>query len=232
MKSSKMIILLLCLLLGSGNLCQAAVQTDRFEGEWPTLVSTAELCPLARLYIDIPEDYWAKKPIEDLTKLRIMEGFRDFTFRPERVITRAELAVLIVRAKEMQLEPIEEEMFWDIRTTSWVAPYIAAVVKEEYMVGYPDGAFRPRQRVSRAEAAITLARAFDLFAEKCEGTVFSDIPREHWACEAIDAAEKMGLLEYLRDDKFEPAAGLTRAEAAEIFSRIPIVKNKIAKLCP
>jgi hypothetical protein len=146
--------------------------------------------------------------------------------------TFAELAVLIVRAKGMKLQRVGEDMFWDIRSTSWVAPYIAAVVNNKYMIGYPDGAFRPKQMVSRAEAAVTLARAFDLFQDKCEDNIFPDIPRQHWACEAIDGADKAGLLKYLANKDFEPALGLTRAEAAEIISRIPAVRKRIDKaLC-
>jgi hypothetical protein len=222
--------IIICILLVLGNLSRSGSETGAFEGEWPTVALTGEVCPVPGMYIDIPEDYWAKEPIENLTKVRIMEGFRDFTFRPERILTRAELAVLIVRADEMKLEPMEEGMFWDVRSNSWPAPYIAAVVREGYMIGYPDRAFRPQQIVTRAEAAITLARAFDLFEEKCETGVFPDIPKDHWACDAIDACKNAGLLEYLGNKNFEPTAGLTRAEASEIFSRIPIVRKKIEEI--
>jgi hypothetical protein len=209
-----------------------ADEADLFEGKWPNFVPTEETCPVPNMYNDVSADYWAKEPIENLGKLRIMEGFRDFSFRPERIVTRAELAVLIVRAKKLELKPTTDEMFKDVRWTAWVAPYIAAVVSREYMIGYPDGTFRPRQYVSRAEAAVTLSRAFHLFQEKCDGSVFPDIPRQHWACEAIDGADKAGLLKYLEGRDFEPAVGLTRAEAAEIISNIPEVKKRIAEeLC-
>jgi hypothetical protein len=95
------------------------------------------------------------------------------------------------------------------------------------MIGYPDGAFRPGQMVSRAEAVATLARAFGLLQPVCVGSGFPDIPRQHWACEAIDGADKAGLLKYLENKDFEPAVGLTRAEAAEIISRIPQVRQRI-----
>lgn len=215
-----MTVALICILALLGSVSQALEGKD----SWP------EQCPVPGRYTDIPDGFWAKKAIADLTDLKIMDGFQDCTFRPNRIVSRAEMAALLVRAKGLKLEPAKEEMFEDVSSMSWSAPYVATVVKQGYMIGYPDRTFRPKGIVTRAEAAITIARAFGLKIEQCETSVFPDVPGNHWACDAIGACEKAGLLDYLGKKSFDPEGGLPRVEAAEIFSRIPVIKQKIEEL--
>lgn len=50
---------------------------------------------------DVPEEHWAYEAIEDLAKKGIINGYKDGTFKPEQPITRAEMATIISRLKEM-----------------------------------------------------------------------------------------------------------------------------------
>jgi hypothetical protein len=47
---------------------------------------------------DVPQNHWAYQAIRDLVRLRILEGFPDGTFQPNRQVTRAEFAQAIARA--------------------------------------------------------------------------------------------------------------------------------------
>jgi hypothetical protein len=181
-------------------------------------------------YADLPEGYWARKPIEYLATLGIMGGYPDKTFRPDKALTRAELAVTLVKAKELKTEP-GAVGFDDVRTTDWFAPYIKAAVDRKYMQGYPDNSFRPGQQVTRAEAALIFARFSGLYIKpQVMLKVYPDVEKKHWASPAIAAAKQAGFLEYLGVEEFGPTQFLTRAEAAEILSKTPTVKEKIKAL--
>jgi hypothetical protein len=181
-----------------------------------------------KTFQDVPEDYWARRPIEYLATLQIFGGFPDGTFKPESPINRAELAVLLVNAKELPLVRPTSPMFVDVPSGHWAEKHIAAAVERGYISGYPSGKFNPYKEVSRAEGIVILAKFAGLIVpSKVYERPFPDIPKGHWAAEEIYAAKEAGMLEYLGGKNFEPEKKLTRAEVAEIISKTRFGKEKI-----
>jgi hypothetical protein len=197
------------------------------------VIPLAEVAPKPELktFIDVPADYWARKPIEYLATLGIMGGYPDQTFRPDRSLTRAELAALLVKTKEFEVKKVTKKPFKDVGSADWSAPYVQVAVERKYVSGYPDGTFQPNQRISRAEAAVVFAKFSGLYVKpKLSEDVYPDIKKSHWAAPAIAADKEAGLFEYLSTAKFGANEFLTRAEAAEILSKVPFVKDKIKEL--
>jgi hypothetical protein len=193
----------------------------------PEIVPKPEL----KTFVDLPDGYWAKKPVEYLATLGIMGGYPDKTFRPERALTRSELAVILVKAKGLKTLRKGKTIFTDVRTQDWFTPYVNTAVSREYLKGYPDGSFRPNQRVTRAEAALIFARFSGLYVKsKVQKKVYPDVKKKHWASPAIAASKQAGFFEYLGEEKFGAAEFLTRAEAAEILSKTQPVRKKIKEL--
>ena len=187
--------------------------------------------PNLKTYKDLADDYWAKKPIEYLASLGIMGGYPDQTFRPDKELTRSELAVLLVKAKNFKINPVAEIEFSDVRPRDWFAPYVAIAVDRQYMNGYPDETFRPNQIVSRAEAALIFARYAGLYMKpKMSQSVYPDVDTKHWASSAVAAGKEAGFYEYISSGDFGLDKSLTRAEAAEILAKTPFVKEKIKEL--
>ncbi|MEA3492800.1 MAG: S-layer homology domain-containing protein [Candidatus Margulisiibacteriota bacterium] len=198
-----------------------------------TTVPVPEVVPKPELktFEDLPDGYWAKKPIEYLATLGIMGGYPDDTFRPDRQLTRGELAVILVKAKGFVVKGTSKTSFSDIRQRSWTAPYIEVAVQRGYMKGYPDDTFKPNGRVSRAETAVIFARFAGLYVKpKVGSSGFPDVKKRHWASPSLAATRSAGFFEYLSGKNFEPKAYLTRAEAAEILSKTSLVKKEIKKL--
>ena len=50
------------------------------------------------------EGFWAKAPIENNATVGLVQGYPDGTFRPDRTLTRAELATLMVRTKDLVID--------------------------------------------------------------------------------------------------------------------------------
>jgi hypothetical protein len=187
--------------------------------------------PALKVFSDVPENYWAYKPIQYLSTLGFMEGNADGTFKPTKEITRGELAVLLVKAKGFEVPQEIKHKFKDVSLQSAEAPYISLAVDRKYINGFPDGTFRPAKRITRAETAITLARFSGLYLKtKLEQKPYDDISVKHWAAPAIAATKENGLFAYLAGKSFGPGLYLTRAEAAEMISKTPFAKQQIEKL--
>jgi len=193
----------------------------------PEVVAKPEL----KAFPDVPEGYWAKKPIEYLSTLGMMEGYADGEFKPTKEITRGELAVLLVKAKGFTVGKEIKVKFKDVPLQSNEAPYISMAVERKYIKGFPDGTFKPDKRVTRAEAATALSRFSGLYQKpKVNSPPYPDLPAKHWAAPAVAATKETGLFEYLGGKGFGPKLYLTRAEAAEIISKTPFAKKQIEGL--
>ena len=111
-------------------------------------------------------------------------------------------------------------------TGHWAADTIRALVYRGILSGYPDGTFRPEQRINRAECAAVMVRALGLgTGDPAVLAGFSDeaaIPG--WARGVVAAASEAGILSgYPEPDggrTFRPERPLTRVELAAILSRV------------
>ena len=86
-----------------------------------------------------------------------------------------------------------------------------------YVQGYPDGSFRPRANITRAEFAAMAVRFFDV--EYDGPDMFSDTTG-HWASDLINKAASAGIILGFKDGTFRPDQDITRAEAIAIFNRV------------
>lgn len=187
-------------------------------------------------FTDVPETHWARESIENLGTAGIVTGFPDGTFRPEKTLTRGELATVLVRIKDIPFTVNSKDSFTDVSKEHWVAKYVEAAKNAGLVIGYPDGSFRPYAKISREEGVTVMARLEELeemaeeLKEDADESQFIDIGNS-WAAGYIMAANEVGLLEYLGDAaKFMPKSVFTRAEAAEILSKTTLGIEKIKSM--
>jgi len=180
---------------------------------------------------DVESTYWARMVVEEIATLGIVTGYPDKTFRPDGPITRAEITTLLVRALGKDIPEAAAAVFSDLPSSHWAAKYVREGVKRKYVLGYPDGTFKPSNRINKAEGVVLLARFGELEEpEKVIEAPFPDLPGRHWAAPLVTAAKKAGFLKYLEGRSFEPRKDLTRAEAVEILSKTKFAKGKIQEL--
>ena len=101
---------------------------------------------------------WYAAAVNALAASGLLTGYSDGSFRPNKPITRAELAAIL--AKLRGETPEELAPFYDIRT-HWAREGISLAYAKGWVSGYPDGSFRPNNRVTRAEAAVMLTKFLD-----------------------------------------------------------------------
>ncbi|MFH1710109.1 MAG: S-layer homology domain-containing protein [bacterium] len=181
-------------------------------------------------FSDVPNGFWAKSPVEFMTTLGVMDGYFDGKFRPDAPVSRAELAAMIVKLKELDVNEATSDPYPDVSKDYWAAKYVKAVSYLHLMRNYPDGTFKPEKKITRVEGIVALSR----FTEAKEPATLSkdpfiDVSQKHWAAKNIAAAQNYGLLDYLIGKKFDPNKELTRAEVAELLSKTGIGKDRIRK---
>ena len=89
---------------------------------------------------------------------------------------------------------------------------------DQYLFGYPDGTFGPGLNMTRAEAAQMF---YNLLVDQdvTAKPVFDDVPEEAWYAEPVNVMAKLGIVEGVGDDKFEPNREITRAEFTAMAMR-------------
>lgn len=107
--------------------------------------------------------------------------------------------------------------FKDVPDHHWAAEQIYYFAKKGVINGFNDGAFRPNQKITRAEAAIMLARGLKLDTKNITKVDYKDISPSHFAYKEIAAITNKGIMKG-NHGKFNPNAPLTRAEMAIILT--------------
>lgn len=144
-------------------------------------------------YTDVSRGDWYNTAVSTLSRLGILGGYEDGTFRPNSGITRAEFAKIAVNFFEY--EGIEaENVFTDVAHGSWYEDFVAAAAEIGLIEGYEDGSFRPESGITRAEACTiinrTLGRAPDKghLLPESEMLTWPDNPESAWYYAQIQEA--------------------------------------------
>ena len=116
---------------------------------------------------DVDASAWYAPSIDQLMRLRIMRSYSDGTFRPHQLVTRAEMATLLVRAFTGidRVAPASgQASFVDVDPRSEHAAAIEGLRADGVTVGCSSDPPRycPDKPVTRAQLALFLARALRL----------------------------------------------------------------------
>ena len=119
-------------------------------------------------FADVKIGKWYYNEVMIAENLGIVNGDAENRFYPDRMITREEMAVIIVKTLNVAGKPLNAhgnsvlEKFWD---RDLISPYslssIASVVGEGVMTGLPGNALAPKKTLTRAEAAAIIYRVID-----------------------------------------------------------------------
>jgi len=179
-------------------------------------------------FTDLHATHWALRPIVLCNTLKLVKGFPDDSFKPDKGITRAELVTLLVRTVPVDLDLLSSSTpFNDVKETHWAAKYINYGAEKGLVQGYPDGTFVPNRVLNRAEGVTILARYSGLTEEVGSDSLFPDLAPDYWANKYIYPAQKAGLLEYLVGKEFEPTTPFTRAEACEVLYQTDNIQKQV-----
>ncbi len=146
-------------------------------------------------------------------------GYPDGEFKPNREITRGEIAGIFARIMDLEHIVTEKKMYDDIPTDHWAAAYIEAVTRAELFGGYDDGSFRPDQAITRAELSAVIAKYLNLNNSEALNIHFTDV-ENHWAVNYIEHMYRHHIIVGNPDGSFKPSDPMIRAEAVTMINRL------------
>ncbi|CAH1209850.1 hypothetical protein PAECIP111891_03423 [Paenibacillus allorhizoplanae] len=193
--------------------------------------STYIMLEYNKLYADVPEGYWAKPAIAELSAKHIVQGVTDMTFEPARAVTRAEFAALLTRT--MQLKAVQRSSFADVPEHAWYAEAVTALAEAGIVNGTESNNFAPDRTISREQMAVMLLRAAEVGGTHAETVsmkpTFTDEDMiSDWAREAIAKAVLIGLIEGKDDHRLDPQGPTSRAESAKsIYNLLKIMNSSL-----
>ncbi|MCG9891941.1 MAG: S-layer homology domain-containing protein [Thermosynechococcaceae cyanobacterium MS004] len=103
--------------------------------------------------------------------------------------------------------------FSDVSSDYWARPFIETLAEEEIIAGFPDGTFKPRQAVTRAQFAAIIRKAFSRSSVVRNSRDFKDVRPSYWAAPSIDKAFTTGFLSGYPDGTFLPEQNIPKAQA-------------------
>jgi len=173
--------------------------------------------------IEIKDEPKVAGPVFITDHVSYIIGYEDGTSRPERNVTRAEVATVFYRLLTKQMRRSNwtlENPFSDVASDAWYNAAISVISWMGVIKGYDDGTYRPDAHITRAELAAISARFAKAVAMRGSNEAsFTDIA-DHWACDEILYAARIGWVSGYPDGTFKPDQSITRAEFITLVNRV------------
>ncbi|WP_025677526.1 S-layer homology domain-containing protein, partial [Paenibacillus massiliensis] len=174
-------------------------------------------------------NHWAENAISDMGSRMIVTGVASDRFEPNRNITRAEFAAMVVRA--LGLTPGQgDTAFTDVQASQWFAGYVQTAREYQLIEGYEDGRFAPQDHITREQAMTIISKAMELTGiqktasqEQIEAELASfedqasiaDYARAHMA-----ANLSQNIAKGRSASQLAPKGEITRAEVAQLLQNL------------
>lgn len=166
--------------------------------------------------------------IQQVVAAQLMSNFSDGNFYTERLISRAELASIMVKAFRLdkrQAISKENVIISDVSPSNPAFKDIQIVLKTDIMKGYGGNMFFPNQKVTRAEALAIFAQAYGVFQFPDE--TVNEILASHpdagtipdWAKKAFATSLSEGFVNTDTLGNISPLKPMTRGDMAYTLSK-------------
>ena len=179
----------------------------------------------AASFKDIGTSYVLKPEIDYLVEQGVITGYDDGTFRPNQLVAKKHVAVMLVRALNLPTTDLENPGYKDVPTTHLYYKEIAA--------GYTAGLFSdsdyfmPDSYISRGFMAKLLATGLDLqFIQDDEDeTFFKDVPSTHPFYSFIRTVASNNVAQGFSDGTFRSNELITRGHFSAFLARAMSAKT-------
>lgn len=209
-----------------------ALQTKGMEDMKKALIPVAIVLslflslPAANAATDLPESHPFYEEIDYLMEKGVIESYPDGTVQPDAFVTRAEAAVMFGRLKGLSSTK-RATAFRDVPVEHFASGSIAEAAKAGYILGFPDGTFRPDEPVNRGDLAVMIERFFGLNFIFHFG--YKDVAEKAYYHDAVCRLAASSISYGYSDNTFRPHLQATRGEFSALLARAlePEFKNDV-----
>lgn len=185
--------------------------------------------PQVKTFADITA-HWAKKDIEFLATKGLVKGVSANSYQPDRQITRAEFATLLVNVLNISTASVSETKFSDVPAGAWYYKTVNAAFTAGLVKGVSATRFDPERNVTRQEMAAMVMNALSYKGKSIEVSQqdieaklakFNDRGQVAvWAKNPVVVAMNYGIITGRSATALAPEANATRAESAVMIARL------------
>lgn len=168
-------------------------------------------------------------PTEQVLATGLMSNLPDGQFHPELLLSRAEIASILVKAfgLDKRASASGENLIEvkDVPNTNPAFNDIQIVLKTGIMKGYRDNMFFPNQKVTRAEAFAIFAQAYGVFQfpDKIVEAILAKYPDVAsipvWARKSLATSLNEGFVNTDKQNNINPLQPMTRGDMAYALSK-------------
>ncbi len=185
---------------------------------------------------DVNNKSWAEEYIETLASKYIIKGKETGKYDPAEHMTRAQFAVLLVRALGLPGQAYDGS-FKDVSGKEWFNKEgeLMAAVKYGVIQGIGDGTFAPNEKITRAQAAAMIERAMNIkflnydksqLDKSKKLSDFKDAKKVGgWAQKGVEAVYQAGIVSGKLDGNYDPNGYTQRDQMAKILANFLISAN-------
>lgn len=176
-----------------------------------------------KTFEDIKTISWAKEPVEVLASKGIVKGIDEKNFAPQKLITRADFLLLLVRALELNAQV--KDNFKDVSPNDYYYKAVGVAKALGIVNGVGDGQFNPKGFITRQDMIVMADRALKIAEYKYSGASkdisgFKDASKvSSYAKESIQKFISEGFIQG-SNGNLKPQNNATRAEAVVILYRL------------
>ena len=182
-------------------------------------------------YSDLNKKHWAYSVIMDMTSKKILSGYPDNTFMPDKTVTRAEFAKILTLT--LNLNEKNNILFQDVTKEHWAYNYIE--VASKYLSAYKGENntvyFRPSDEAVREDVAVSVVMVAGLQDSSYSLSTLNKFSDKENISENLKKyvaiAVENELMKGNADGTFNPKGKLTRAEVCQLMHNSQSVLEKI-----
>src|SRR3989339_218757 len=175
---------------------------------------------ISNIFTDVSEFNKNKDAILYLKEKGVINGYPDGSFKPLNAVNRAELLKILIEGAGIKVEKTKyANCFPDVKD-EWYAKYVCYAKEQNWIEGYPDGYFRPEQKVNKVEA---LKMLLNIQKVKLPLAIyvnpFFDVDLKEWYAPYVYRAKELDILEETGNE-YIPGGIMTRAGISENLYRL------------
>ena len=176
-------------------------------------------------FSDVPTNHVDAEAIHYLQDHNIISGSEDGLFHPELGLTRCELTKIALKVGNISILNRQSSIFPDLPTSSWCHNYAYTARSNNILQGYPDGTFRPNQKVTEIEALKIILNSLQVRLPTVTRDLYIDVHSTDWWAPYIAFVENNNLSPMPSGGYYGINNEFQRAKMARVVYRGLLLRN-------
>lgn len=179
-----------------------------------------------QLFTDVDSNHKNYEAIKVLHNLGVVGGYGDDSFKPDKIINRAEMLAMLTNAVDSDFSiGVYKDCFTDVKG-EWFSVFVCYAKEAGWVSGYSDGKFKPNDPATKSETLVALLRAFNYkICSEVVDNPYQDISVDNWLAPYACTAKKDSL--FLDVDSFFPDYELTRGDLVQLLYNVMIKMGRV-----